>query len=75
MSATRPLTWIIAALLLLNAVGMILILLELREPDESTAAAVVKEPPDATDSVNRVKADAETSTEAKRRRSTSSGRY
>ena len=64
MSATRPLTWIIAALLLLNAVGMILILLELREPDESTAAAVVIEPPDATDSVNRVKADAETSAEA-----------
>ncbi len=64
MSATRPITWIIIALLLLNAIGMMIILQELREPNKTTSTAIVIKSPDETGLVDRIKADVETVIEA-----------
>ena len=64
MSDTRPLTWIIALLLLLNVLGTGLILQELREQDEDIATASVIETSEQTNTGNQPKANIELIAEA-----------
>lgn len=59
MSNTRPLTWIIAGLLLFNVIGTVIILLQIIEPGEETTAAIAPDPSKQSDSINRVKTGSE----------------
>ncbi len=64
MSDTRPITWIIVSLLLLNVLGTGLILQELREPDEHMASIPAVVPSEQTDSISQPEAHTELIAEA-----------
>jgi parvulin-like peptidyl-prolyl isomerase len=59
MSNTRPLSWIIAGLLLLNVIGTVMILLRITEIDEETTTTIVSAPLQQTDSISRIETDPE----------------
>ena len=64
MSDTRPITWIIVLLLLLNVLGTGLILQELREPDQNSASTPVIITSEQSDSINLPEAHTELIAEA-----------
>jgi peptidyl-prolyl cis-trans isomerase C len=61
MSNRRPLTWIIASLLLLNVIGTVMILLQINELNEQTTTTIVSAALQQTDSISRIKTDPENS--------------
>ena len=64
MSDTRPITWIIVLLLLLNVLGTGLILQELREPDEDPRTTTVIVPSEQADSISQSEAHTDLIAEA-----------
>jgi len=54
MSNSRPFTWIIAGLLLLNVIGTVMILLQITEINKETTTTIVAAPLQQTDSINRI---------------------
>lgn len=61
MSNTRPLTWIIAGLLLLNVIGTVVILLQITEIGKETTTRIVSAALQQTDSISRIETDPENS--------------
>jgi peptidyl-prolyl cis-trans isomerase C len=61
MSNTRPFTWIIAGLLLLNVIGTVMILLQITEIDKETTTTIASAPMEQTDSISRIETDPENS--------------
>jgi len=61
MSNTRPLTWIIAGLLLLNVIGTVMILLQITEIGKETTTRIVSTALQQTDSISRIETDPENS--------------
>jgi len=61
MSNTRPLTWIIAGLLLLNVIGTVMILLRITDIGKETTTTIVSAALQQTDSINRIETAPENS--------------
>ena len=60
MADKRPLTWILAALLLFNAVGVVLILVELKDSDEKLAISAIVMPPTENETLDVIQIEPET---------------
>lgn len=59
MPDKRPLTWILAALLLFNAVGVVLILVELNDTDEKVAISAIVVPPAENETLDIIQIEPE----------------